>query len=121
MISKKFVERAEAAGHVDEAEAVFGKTDFARKEIVEVQREVDEAVASLFARQFDVEAHGFAAALRRALVGASMMPGPPPVMTANLCLARPLASHGRRDNTCRRVSSAPNQKWSRRGRPRTGS
>ena len=65
---EKFVERAESAGHEDEAEAVFREADLARKKIMEMQRQVDKAIAGLLVRQFDVEADGFAAALGRALV-----------------------------------------------------
>ena len=65
---KKFVERAEPAGHEHKAEAVFRETNFAREKIMKVQRHVDKTIAGLLVRQFDVEADGFAAALRRALV-----------------------------------------------------
>ena len=66
---KQLIERAKPAGHVNEAEAVFREADLARKKIVEVQRKVGVAVALLLAGQFDVQADGFTAALRRALVG----------------------------------------------------
>jgi len=65
---KKFVERAEAAGHEHEAEAVFHEADFAREKIMKVNRDVGVAVAALLVRQFDVEADGFAAGVFRAFV-----------------------------------------------------
>src|SRR5208282_1069659 len=65
---KKFIERAEAAGHEDEAEAVLREADLAGEEIMKMQRQIGKTIAGLLMRQFDVEADGFAAALGRPLV-----------------------------------------------------
>jgi len=88
---KKFVQRAKAARHENESEAVFDEANLARKKIMEMDRDIGKTVAALLVRQFDVEADGFAAGLVAPLFAASMMPGPPPVTTARLWCARPLA------------------------------
>jgi len=80
---EKFVERAEATGHVNEAEAVFGKADFARKEVVKVQRDVGEAVAACSCGNSMLRPTDLPPPCAAPLLAASMMPGPPPVMTAN--------------------------------------
>ena len=65
---EEFVERAEAARHENETEAVFREANLARKEIMEMQRQINESIARLLVGQFNVEADGFAAALPRAFV-----------------------------------------------------
>ena len=66
---KKFVERAEAAGHDDVGDGVFDEHDFAREEVAEGDGQVLIGVGVLFVRQEDVEANGGAASGKRAFVG----------------------------------------------------
>ena len=60
---EQLIQRAEAAGHIDEGDTVFGEADFAREEIMEMHRHIREQVARLLVRQFDVQTDGFALAL----------------------------------------------------------
>src|SRR5215831_6058104 len=66
---EKFVQRAVAAGHKDEPQAVFYETYLAREKIVKMDRYVGESIAGLLPWEFDVEANGFAAGVGRTLVG----------------------------------------------------
>src|SRR6185312_3232557 len=63
-----FVQRAKAPRHVNETETVFHKTNFARKKIMEMDRNVGKWIGELLSRQFDIEADGFAAGFRRTFV-----------------------------------------------------
>jgi hypothetical protein len=51
---EELIERAEAARHEDEGDAVFDETNFARKEIMKVDGDIGETIAPLFVRQLDV-------------------------------------------------------------------
>src|SRR5581483_7744724 len=65
---EKLIQGAKPARHVDESDAVFHETNLARKEVVEMKRDIGEAVAGLLMGKFNIEAHGTTVGLRGALV-----------------------------------------------------
>ena len=80
---EELVERPEAAGEDDERARVAHEHDLAREEVVEAQRDVLVRVGRLLERQLDVQADARQRPASCApRLAASMIPGPPPVMTA---------------------------------------
>ena len=79
---EQLVERAEAARQHHEALGVLHEHRLAREEVPEVDAEVDVVVHALLERQLDAEPDGQPAGLQRPRLAASMIPGPPPVITA---------------------------------------
>jgi phosphohistidine phosphatase len=65
---KQFVQRAKAAGHVHEGDAVLHETDFAGEKVMKVHGQIGVGIAFLLMRQFDIQADGFAFAQKRAFV-----------------------------------------------------
>jgi len=80
---ERFVERAESARHHDERARVLHQHHLAREEVVELDELVEVRIGLLLARQRDVAADAQAACFLGAPFAASMIPEPPPVITAN--------------------------------------
>ena len=51
---EELIKRAEAAGHEDEADAVFDEANFAREKIMEIDRDVGETISFLLEWQFNI-------------------------------------------------------------------
>jgi hypothetical protein len=80
---EQLVHRPEAAGADDERLRVLDEHRLAGEEVAELDAEVDPLVQALLEGQLDPEPDRQARRPRwRPRLAASMMPGPPPVMTA---------------------------------------
>jgi len=81
MTSKASSSVPKTAGHDDERRGVLHQHHLADEEVLELDEAIEVGVRLLFARQADVAADAEPAASRAPRLAASMMPGPPPVMT----------------------------------------
>ena len=78
----RFIQRAESAGHHDIGVRVFDERDLAREEMAKAERNVRPGIVRLLVRQLMFRPTDGDLPSNAPLLAASMMPGPPPEITA---------------------------------------